>query len=172
MFSKTEKSAPRTERVVAPPKPKADGAPSIISANLQVIGNLKTEGEIQVDGVIDGDVMVKSLSVGASATINGEIVADTVVVRGAVNGRIRAHSVELTKTAKVIGDILHESLSVEAGARERREARRRDPAVVRRRRPPGLSAPRLGARSHSRHSLRGGGPEARPHDKASARRLR
>lgn len=109
MFSKTEKVATR-------PQVRTDGAPSIISANLRIVGNLETEGEIQVDGIVDGDVTVKALTVGANATVNGEIKADAVVVRGTVNGRIKARTVELATSAKVTGDIWHESLTVEAGA--------------------------------------------------------
>ena len=90
--------------------------PSIISTNLNVIGNLKTEGEIQVDGTVEGDVTGRKLVIGERARVVGEIVADDVVVHGNTEGRIRARRVQLAKTSKVIGDILHESLSIESGA--------------------------------------------------------
>ena len=109
MFSKAEQAK-------SPSQISVDSTPSIISANLHIVGNLKTEGEIQVDGIIDGDVSVKALTVGANATVNGAIEADEVVVHGSVNGQINARRVELAKSAKVVGDILHESLVVEAGA--------------------------------------------------------
>jgi cytoskeletal protein CcmA (bactofilin family) len=54
--------------------------------------------------------------IGNSATIKGEIVAEEVVVRGRVEGRIRARRVQLDATAVVIGDILQEQLTVAAGA--------------------------------------------------------
>ena len=119
MFSKAEKQQPfaKAERTkAAAPPVKADGTPSIISANLHIVGNLKTEGEIQIDGLVDGDVRGHKLTIGGEATVNGEIEADEVLVLGAVNGRIRARSVQLAKSAKVMGDILHELLAVEAGA--------------------------------------------------------
>ena len=90
--------------------------PSIISANLHVVGNLKTDGEIQVDGVVDGDVSGRSLTVGEKAKITGEITVDELMVRGAVEGCIRAHEVQLAKTSKVVGDIWHDVLSIESGA--------------------------------------------------------
>ncbi len=129
MFSKAEKQKPfaKAERPKpAPPAIKSDGTPSIISANLHIVGNLKTEGEIQIDGLVDGDISGQKLTVGADATVNGEIVADEVLVRGAVNGRIRARSVQLAKSAKVMGDILHEILAVEAGAHLEGNCRRGD----------------------------------------------
>ena len=102
-------------------KPPASGsgvraAPSIISSNLHIIGNLKTEGEIQVDGIIDGDMTAHALTIGSQARISGELVADEVVVHGQVDGKLSARSVRLAKTAKVIGDIVHEALAIEAGA--------------------------------------------------------
>ncbi len=91
-------------------------APSIISANLHIVGNLKTEGEVQVDGMIDGDVSGNALTVGEKATVKGEIIAQEVEVRGSVEGRILAKTVRLSKTAHVVGDIIHEILSIESGA--------------------------------------------------------
>ncbi len=90
--------------------------PSILSSNLNVVGNLKTEGEIQVDGTVEGNVTGRALVIGERARVVGEIVADDVVVHGTAEGCIRARRVQLTKTAKVSGDIYHESLAIEAGA--------------------------------------------------------
>ncbi|MCH7473334.1 MAG: polymer-forming cytoskeletal protein, partial [Gemmatimonadetes bacterium] len=76
MFSKAEKQQPfaKAERPKPAPSPvKADGTPSIISANLHIVGNLKTEGEVQIDGLVDGNVNSQKLTVGAEATVNGEI---------------------------------------------------------------------------------------------------
>lgn len=119
MFSRAEKAKSR-------PQIRTDSTPSIISANLHIVGDLKTEGEIQVDGIVDGNVTVTALTVGANATVNGEIEADAVIVRGSVNGCIKARRVELTESAKVVGDIWHESLAVEAGAYLEGHCKRRD----------------------------------------------
>jgi cytoskeletal protein CcmA (bactofilin family) len=94
----------------------AKAAPSIISANLHIVGNLKTDGEMHVEGNIEGGVTTYALSVGEKASISGEIVADNVEIYGAVSGTIRARKIHLAKTAKVIGDIWHEVLSIASGA--------------------------------------------------------
>jgi len=111
MFSKTDKD--RSSGKSAQP---AAAAPSIISANLHIVGNLKTEGEVQVDGTIDGDVTSRALTVGEKAQVKGEIIAEEIEIRGSIEGRVRAKSVRLSKTAHVVGDIIHEILSVESGA--------------------------------------------------------
>ncbi len=121
-FGKTD-APPETGRA-APGK--ADGAPSIISANLHIVGNMSTAGEIQVDGTVDGDIQGNSVVIGANATVNGQISADEVSVRGTINGRIDARKVELASTARINGDILHEVLAVDAGAYLEGNCKRRD----------------------------------------------
>ena len=113
MFSRTSKGS--GSQSGTQPSVKSAG-PSIISADLRIIGDLTSDGEIQIDGTIDGDIRTKSLLVGETANIKGEIVADRVQVHGTINGQIKARSVTLARSARVIGDILHEDLAIENGA--------------------------------------------------------
>lgn len=84
--------------------------------DMKILGDLETEGDVQVDGQVDGDLRTRSVTIGKSATINGSITGETVNVAGTVNGQINGTNVVLTATAKVVGDILHGSLSIDAGA--------------------------------------------------------
>ena len=90
--------------------------PSIISADLSIEGNLNSGGEIQVDGVVNGDIHCKALIVGVKGSVVGEVVAQTVRMHGAIKGMIRAKSVFLASTARMSGDVEHESLAIEPGA--------------------------------------------------------
>ncbi len=113
MFSKSNKGPVNPVESQAVQK---SPAPSIISKDLKIVGDLSCDGEIQIDGTIDGDIRTKSLLVGETADIKGEIVADTLNVHGSINGQIKARSVNLAKSAHVVGDILHEDLAIETGA--------------------------------------------------------
>lgn len=115
MFSRNNKGAANTA-AQTPPTPVKPSAPSIISADLRIVGDLQSQGEIQVDGAVDGDIRTHTLLVGEGAHITGEIVADNIVVHGNISGQVKARSVQLAKTAHVIGDILHENLAIETGA--------------------------------------------------------
>ncbi len=95
---------------------KAAGVPSIISADVVMRGNVNSAGEIQFDGSLEGDLKAGSLIIGEKAIVKGEVICETVTVRGRVEGGIRAKSVSLASTAHIQGDILHSSLSVETGA--------------------------------------------------------
>ena len=90
--------------------------PSILSKNIRITGNIETDGDIQLEGVIYGDVITHLLTIDTDAVVNGSISGDTMRVDGTVNGQITGRKVELGKSAKVNGDIIHETLSIEAGA--------------------------------------------------------
>ena len=123
MFSRSkDKDTDKAAAPMAAPAPvpgKRPGtrtAPSIISNDLVVHGNLTATGDIQVDGTVEGDIRSQSLTIGEKASITGEIVAEDIVIRGRVVGTIRGRRVQLSSTCHVEGDILHEALAVETGA--------------------------------------------------------
>lgn len=94
----------------------AKSVPSIISIDLSVHGNLSSNGEIQIDGNVEGDISCKALIVGTKGSVSGEIKAQTVRIHGSIKGQVRAKSVFLASTAQMSGDIEHESLAMEPGA--------------------------------------------------------
>jgi cytoskeletal protein CcmA (bactofilin family) len=90
--------------------------PSIISGDLVVRGTLVSNGDVQIDGRIEGDVRAGALVIGEKAHIEGDVYAEDAIVRGTVHGAIRARKVQLCSTCRVEGNILHEALAMEAGA--------------------------------------------------------
>jgi cytoskeletal protein CcmA (bactofilin family) len=127
---------------------KTAGVPSIISSDMVLRGNMTSTGEVQLDGSIEGDIRAGMLIVGEKATVRGEIVCEAVTVRGRVEGGIRAKTVSLAATAHILGDILHSSLSVEAGAHFEGQCRHSDDPLseaatkdFRKARPTSASAP-------------------------------
>ena len=108
MFSKGKAEGERKRKVLAP---------TIISEGLTGTGNLDSDGEVQVDGLIQGDIKCLRLSIGQNGKIVGAVQAERVLIRGCIDGQIRAQEVTLTRTAQVKGDIHHETLSIEPGAK-------------------------------------------------------
>ena len=113
MFSQKKPTSRTETSAAAAAKPSA---PSIISSDLSINGNLNSGGDIQVDGTVEGDIVSKKLTVSSSATVRGTIEAETVVIAGSVTGQIKARHVTLIKTARVIADVVQERLSIEPGA--------------------------------------------------------
>lgn len=121
--AKTSGAAPATKPGATPPPP-TKGAPvnkpkaptSSLSSDLVIKGNLKSTGDILVEGTVEGDIRAHTMTVGEGATVKGEITADDVVVNGRVIGRVRGLKVRLTATARVEGDIIHKTIAIESGA--------------------------------------------------------
>ncbi|MEL6376234.1 MAG: polymer-forming cytoskeletal protein [Pseudomonadota bacterium] len=106
--------------------PKAKPPASVLSSDLHVTGNLKTTGDVQVEGTVEGDIRAHLLTIGEGATIKGEVIADDVVVNGRVVGRVRGLKVRLTSTARVEGDIIHKTIAIESGAHFEGSVQRQD----------------------------------------------
>src|SRR5690606_11244673 len=100
--------------------------PSIIGEDLSITGNVRSKGELQVDGEIQGDINCGSLLLGDKSQIIGGVIAEDVVVRGRVVGSIRGLRVTLQSQAHVEGDIYHQSLAIEQGAYFEGKSRRSD----------------------------------------------
>ena len=96
--------------------PKAKPPASVLSADLTITGNIKTTGDINIEGTVEGDIRAHLLTVGEGATVKGECIADDVVVNGRVVGKVRGLKVRLTSTARVEGDIIHKTIAIESGA--------------------------------------------------------
>jgi cytoskeletal protein CcmA (bactofilin family) len=98
---------------------KSDSArpQSVIDATLAIVGDLRTEGDLQLDGHICGNVQCAQLIVGPSAGITGVVTAEEAVIRGRVTGTIRANVVILQGTAHVESDIVYGMLAIDEGAK-------------------------------------------------------
>jgi cytoskeletal protein CcmA (bactofilin family) len=125
MFSKSSKSpngatpaytAPAAISETPKPLPNRNAAPSIISADLKIVGDLTSAGDIQIDGHVEGDINSRTITIGEAAQVTGSISGDTIRVCGSINGQIKGQTVTLDKSARVVGDILHHSLAIEPGA--------------------------------------------------------
>ena len=125
MFSKQAKAsrdAARIEPLPVSQSPSVDPArksprvASLVSPDITIEGDLTGDGELQIDGVVRGDVRVARLTVGETGHVEGSIYAEAVELRGRVVGAVTAKQVRLYGTAYVDGDITHEQLAMETGA--------------------------------------------------------
>jgi len=92
------------------------GPPSIIAADLHIVGNIVGDGELHVDGRVNGNIRCESLTIGETGQVEGKITTTTLRLLGTITGTVRARTVSLMKTARLIGDVAQEKIEVEAGA--------------------------------------------------------
>ena len=89
---------------------------SLIAEGTTVDGAVSGDCQLQVDGIVHGDISVTILSVGEVGKVEGATKAESVEVRGRVLGSISAKSVKLLAGCNVEGDVSHEQLIIEPGA--------------------------------------------------------
>jgi cytoskeletal protein CcmA (bactofilin family) len=90
---------------------------AIVSKKLKVMGDLYCEDVLRIEGYVEGNIECRSLTVCQSASITGNIRAQSVNMSGTVDGTIEAGALTLNRSAIVSGDLLvHETLVIEAGA--------------------------------------------------------
>ena len=91
---------------------------NILNASTRIIGDLASEGDIRVDGSVQGNIDVKTkLVLGQSAHIKGNINAQNCDISGVVTGNVTVSELLTIKaTAKITGDIACSKLIIEAGA--------------------------------------------------------
>ena len=107
------------------------GGPSVVGMDLTVTGNLTSNGEVHIEGEVQGDVRCASLIIGDNARVTGGVVAEDIIVRGNLMGTIRGMRVTLQSSSHVEGDIFHKSLAIEQGAFfEGKSRRAEDPTAV------------------------------------------
>jgi cytoskeletal protein CcmA (bactofilin family) len=91
--------------------------PSILSEGMTVRGDVVTpEGILHLDGTVVGDVQVTTLAVGPAGTVEGNVTAASVTVKGTVRGDISCDELLLAPTARVTGAVRYRTLTVQGGA--------------------------------------------------------
>jgi cytoskeletal protein CcmA (bactofilin family) len=111
-------ATPRQEAAYKAPAAAASGV-SVIGRDLTILGDkitIVSQNKLQVDGDVRGDVYGKQVVITNEGSVVGLVRAERIEVHGAVRGSIRAVTVVLHSTAKVEGDIMHQTLGIAEGA--------------------------------------------------------
>jgi cytoskeletal protein CcmA (bactofilin family) len=96
---------------------------STIGEDLTITGNVTSNGELHLNGQIQGDVHCVALVLEENAQLEGSVVAEDVMVRGRLIGSVRALRVMLQSQAHVEGNLFHKSLAIEQGTHFEGESR-------------------------------------------------
>lgn len=99
----------------AAPRP-ASNTKSVLAQDLKIVGDITSNGTIEVLGEIEGTLEARGLVVGAEGRVAGTVTADTVEVKGKLTGRVASDSFTLRAAARVAADITYTTLVIESGA--------------------------------------------------------
>ena len=90
---------------------------SHVGETLQLEGDLRSSGSVDVAGLVNGNVFVHEMIIKETGSIRGALEASTVEINGHIEGKITADSVIIGKNAVIKGDIFfRKTLKTEEGA--------------------------------------------------------
>ena len=90
---------------------------SYVGETMQLEGDLRTSGSIDIAGLVNGNIFVSETTITETGSIRGLVEATTIEVNGHVEGKISADTVIIGKTAVIKGDIFFKNtLKTEEGA--------------------------------------------------------
>ena len=90
---------------------------SHIGETLQLEGDLRSSGAVDVAGLINGNVFVSDMIVTDTGSVRGSIEAASIEINGHIEGKITADTVIVGKSAVIKGDIFFKNtLKTEEGA--------------------------------------------------------
>lgn len=92
--------------------------PNMIGPGTKIIGNIETNGDIRIDGIIEGNIISKGkVVVGNNGQVKGEVKCVNAEFSGSLNGKIVVSELlSLKSTSKINGDMKAGKLSIEPGA--------------------------------------------------------
>lgn len=90
--------------------------PSIIAGDLDILGNLVSDGTVDIEGRVQGNVKGQTVFIRKDGRVLGDVQGEVLHIHGQVKGLVKARDVHLYATCKVEGTIMHELLSIEDGA--------------------------------------------------------
>jgi len=92
---------------------------NLISNGTEITGDVKSNGDIRIDGLLTGNLNTKGkVVIGPTGKVKGEVICKNSEVSGAVEGKISVGQLLTLKTSsKIVGDIITYKLSIEPGAK-------------------------------------------------------
>ena len=122
MFKRNDPSTP------PPTVQSVERITTVLGAGVIWQGSLSGSGGVRVEGVFEGQIVLKGLLV---ISETGKVTCDnvraaSVIVAGALKGNITAQKVEIRSTGRVWGDIVTTAFATEEGAFLRGQIRMED----------------------------------------------
>jgi cytoskeletal protein CcmA (bactofilin family) len=93
-------------------------AVNLISIGTDITGDIKSNGDIRIDGSLKGNLNTKGkVVIGPTGKVNGEVICKNSEISGLIEGRITVGQLlSLKASSKILGEIVTAKLSIEPGA--------------------------------------------------------
>ncbi|MGD0340568.1 MAG: polymer-forming cytoskeletal protein [Bacteroidales bacterium] len=91
---------------------------NLISNGTDITGDIRSTGDIRIDGSLSGNLLTKGkVVIGPTGKVKGEVICKNSEVSGSIEGKISVNQLLILKaSSKILGDIVTSKLSIEPGA--------------------------------------------------------
>jgi cytoskeletal protein CcmA (bactofilin family) len=110
---------------------RATGEALVLNRRVTIVGSVDFDGDVVLGGRIEGEVRCRSLQIAERGSVEGDIVAERVIVLGEAAGSIHANEIVLKAACNVIGEIYHRNLVLEDGCYFEGQSRRDNDPILR-----------------------------------------
>ena len=90
---------------------------SIIGEGIDFAGEINTEGNIHIDGTMRGVIRANEVVIGPNGEFDGEIIADILIINGAIKGKFTIKNLHIKKDGLLQGRAKYEILVVDTGGK-------------------------------------------------------
>jgi cytoskeletal protein CcmA (bactofilin family) len=99
-------------------KSKASGSTSLLSKNVNIVGDIQGDEDLHVEGRFKGSIKITgNIFVGQTGLVEAEVEADNIVIQGKINGNVVARQqLEIQSLGELIGDCSAHSIDIKEGA--------------------------------------------------------
>ena len=117
MFPFSKNKAEATDTQASQKTTTSPAKASLLAEGLEIHGNVTGDGDLTLQGTVYGDIQCRKLIIGKTGCLHGRVIAQEVIIVGYVEGEVQAGFVHLSPEAEMIGNVYHEVLKVDPGAK-------------------------------------------------------
>ena len=99
--------------------------PSVISEGFEFIGEIRSNGYLTIDGTVRGKLSLHSVQIGSTGTLDGNLVCETVHVKGNFSGSLDCSDLTIGSRAIVDGKLSYKSITIQRGGIVKGELRKK-----------------------------------------------
>ena len=117
MFKLSNKETIKDSNEVIKNVNKKTSLPSIINAEMQIIGDIKSDNIVEIFGKIEGNISADIVSIREGASVEGKIIAKYVKIAGNFRGDVQSSIIHITSQGDVHGKLSYGIISIEEKAK-------------------------------------------------------
>ena len=91
---------------------------NILAKNTKIVGDLSSEGDFRIDGVLEGTLETKGrVIIGLDGFVQGKVLCENADIEGKFSGEVKVNTMlSIKASASISGEVVLGKLSVEPGA--------------------------------------------------------